>query len=136
LIPVDVPEDRRAVLARVVNALVEGGFGFNSSPVEGLISMQRAWQGPGEDLVMVDVVTLDIQGQALAAREGDSGRPVWGPKRGAWSEVVAAALSQPAPHGYARVAPRSEAVPEAGRPRELLGTTEVCPVPNEHPGSD
>lgn len=103
----DVNAEQRVILARCVEALVHAGFGFNSTVVEGVVSMQRAWQGPGEDLVMVDAVTLDSHGQALAVREGPTGKPVWGPERGEWSVAVVAMLAQLPPLGYARVAARA-----------------------------
>lgn len=118
----DVPADARAVLARAVGALVEAGFDFNTTLVEGVVSMQRAWQGPGEDLVMVDAVTLHSHGQALAVREGPTGNPVWGPERGEWSAVVTALVAQRPPPGYARVAARERPVSEA-RGREVPGSS-------------
>lgn len=121
-LPADVPADARVVLARAVGALVEAGFGFNSTLVEGVVSMQRAWQGPGEDLVMVDAVTLSSHWQALAVREGPTGNPVWGPERGEWSAVVTAILAQPAPPGYARVAARERPASEAREP-EVPGSS-------------
>lgn len=110
--PDDLSVEQRAALTRSVQALVQAGFGFNSTVVAGVVSMQRAWQGPGDDTVMVDAITLDIHGEALAVREGPTGRPVWGPERGDWSAIVTAILTQPAPPGYARVAAR-EGPPEA-----------------------
>jgi hypothetical protein len=104
--------DQRAVLARSMQVLIQAGFGYNSTPASGVISMQRAWQGPREDLVMVDVITLDTHGQGLAVREGPTGRPVWGPDRGAWPAVVTAILSQTCPNGYAQVAPRARSLPQ------------------------
>lgn len=128
-LPTDAPADARAVLARAVGALVEAGFGFNTTLVEGLVSMQRAWQGPGEDLVMVDAVTLSSNGTALVVREGPTGIPVWGPERGEWSAAVTAILAQPAPPGYARVAARERPEPEAREP-EVPGRSVLR---REHP---
>lgn len=126
-LPEDFDVERRETLARSVQALVAAGFGFNSTLGNGIVSMQRAWQGPGEEAVMVDSITLDIHGKALAVREGDTTRPVWGPERGPWSVTVTALLSQPAPHGYVRVAPRFPSGSES--PREPSHAVEVCPVP-------
>lgn len=123
----DISGEQRATLAQSVQALVHAGFGFNSTFVEGVVSMQRAWQGPGEDVVMVDAITLDIHGGALAVREGPTGRPVWGPERGEWSAVVTATLAQPAPQGYARVAAR-ERPPEAEDPVSGHDTAPVHPL--------
>lgn len=111
----DISGEQRATLAHSVRALVHAGFGLNSTFAEGVVSMQRAWQGPADDAVMVDAITLDIHGGALAVREGPTGNPVWGPERGEWSAVVTAILAQPAPQGYARVAARDRP-PDAEEP--------------------
>jgi S1-C subfamily serine protease len=128
LLPTHVTGDSRTVLARAIGSLVEAGFGFNSVPVVGVVSMQRAWQGPGEDLVVVDAVTLDAHGRGQAVREGVSGQPVWGPERGEWSAVVTAVLSLPAPQGYVRVAARERPVAGVDEPVDEVPGVIVGPA--------
>lgn len=103
--------DKRKVLAEAMLRLMKAGFGYNSAPAGGVVSMERAWQGADEDSVVVDVITFDTRGQALAAREGVDGLSTWGPNRGGCSDVVDALLSQAPPVGYQRVAARSASAP-------------------------
>jgi hypothetical protein len=96
--------DRRALLADALGKLLQAGFAQNAVPVEGVIPMQRVWQGPDEDSVIVDSITIHTRDQALAVREGDGdGAPIWGPMRGPWSDLVAVFLALPPPDEFALV---------------------------------
>jgi hypothetical protein len=108
------------LLADVLAKLLKAGFAQRSVPVEGVITMQRAWQGADEDAVIVDVVTMHSPDQALATREGVDRVPLWGPTRGAWLDVVAALLGQPPPRGFV-------AVPASGTPQSTVALLGVCP---------
>jgi hypothetical protein len=93
--------DRRALLADALEKLSQAGFVQNADPVEGVVSMQRVWQGLEEDSVMVDSVTIHMRDQALAVREGDGdGAPIWGPMRGPWSDLVAVVLALSPPEEF------------------------------------
>ena len=96
--------NRRALLADALGKLAQACFVQNAAPVEGVISMQRVWQGPEEDSVIVDSITIHERDQALAVREGDGdGTPTWGPMRGPWSDLVAVFLALPPPDEFALV---------------------------------
>jgi hypothetical protein len=93
--------DRRVLLVDALGKLLQAGFAQNPVPVEGVIPMQRVWQGPDEDSVIVDSITIHVRDQALAVREGDGdGAPIWGPMRGPWSDLVAVFLALPPPDEF------------------------------------
>lgn len=97
-----VTVDRRALLADALGSLLRAGFVKNAAAVEGVILMQRVWQGRNDDSAIVDSITIHIRDQAIAFREGD-GATVWGPMRGPWSDLVAAFLALPPPDGFVMV---------------------------------
>lgn len=97
------PVDRRGQLANVLRKLMRSGFVHNGIPVMNMIAMTRAWQGPDENSVIVDMITLHALDQAYAAREGPDRALLWGPKRGSWLEIVAELTALPPPHRYVAV---------------------------------
>jgi hypothetical protein len=112
--------NRRALLADALGKLAQAGFVQNTVPVEGVISMQRVWQGPDEDSVIVDSITIHIQDQALAVREGDGdGTPTWGPRRGPWLDIVAALLALPPPAEFVVVLAEGPSTSAAALPGGL-----------------
>lgn len=122
LLPVSsaLPVDKRGLLADVLHRLLRAGFVQNAVPVEGVISMQRVWQGPDEDSVIVDSITIHERDQARAVREGDGdGAPTWGPMRGPWSDLVAVFLALPPPDKFVMVLAEGPSVSAAALPGGL-----------------
>lgn len=113
--------DRRELLADTLGELIRAGFVQYSAPVASVILMQRVWQGSGEDSVIVDSITIHTGGQARAVREGDGdGTSSWGPRRGSWSDVVAALVALPPPEEFVMVRVESRSAPPAALPEGLL----------------